>query len=172
MTGTIILDRGATALVIDDNLLTAWALEDSLRDIGFGEVIVAATAAAAAQVTAVRAPTIIVCDLDLGPLSEGGLAALVALDPAGTIPTLVYSAHSGPDIDRALAAVRPHALRLGKPASDAALTAAIMQLVALKSSAPPARPAAAEPAARPAVGGRDSRGPHDRQRSDNHQPDP
>jgi CheY-like chemotaxis protein len=117
----------ATALVIDDDMVVAWGIEEILRDIGFGTVIVAGSDHSAAQAARTGTPDLIVCDLDLGDTSKHGLELLSDLDPEQVVPTVLYTGYAGERTLRRVAQVRPGATVLPKPASDAALTATIMR---------------------------------------------
>lgn len=120
----------AAALVIEDDALIAWAVENVVRDCGFAQVIVASTAESAMQAAAAAQLGLIVCDLNLGPLTVDGLQLLELIDPDEAVPTVIYTAYSVPEIERAMRERRPRASCLIKPTSDHVLAQTIREVLA------------------------------------------
>ena len=120
---------GATALVIDDDMVVAWGVEEILRDVGFGTVIIAGSDQSATQAGKMARPDLIVCDLDLGDMSKHGLDLLKDIDPQEAVLTVLYTGYAGERTLRTVEQLRPSATVLPKPASDAALAATIMRSI-------------------------------------------
>jgi CheY-like chemotaxis protein len=120
----------ATALVIDDDMVVAWGLEEVLRDIGFGTVIVAGSDNSAQQAGTTIRPDLIVCDLDLGDTSKHGIELLHDLDPGSQVPTVLYTGYAGESTARLIEQARPGTTILPKPASEALLAATIIRALA------------------------------------------
>lgn len=120
----------ATALVIDDDMVVAWGIEEVLRDIGFGTVIVAGSDHSAEEAGRTARPDLIVCDLDLGDTSRHGVDLLQDIDPGSHVPTVLYTGYASENAVRMVARARPGTTILPKPASEALLTATIIRSLA------------------------------------------
>ena len=110
-----------SALIIEDEMVIAWCLKDILERGGFSPVVVSSTDTSAAAVLDSSSLNLVVCDLDLGHLTAGGLEILVEHDPDEQIPTLIYSALDAPSVRKKLNHLRPSASFVSKPAGDAEL---------------------------------------------------
>lgn len=96
------------ALVIEDDYLTAWLIEEELRDLGYGSVEIAATEQEAVAAAARNRPQLITSD---GHLREGnGVDAVRSICSGGAVSVVFITG----DPARARAAV-PEAIILDKP---------------------------------------------------------
>lgn len=123
------IDHIAPVLIVEDDLLIAWSIEQIARDMGFDNVIVASTGESALQAVGSTKFGLIICDLNLGPLTVDGIQLLTLVDPDEIIPTLIYTAYRGRKIETALTSARPKAFRLLKPASEVQFTSMILTLL-------------------------------------------
>jgi CheY-like chemotaxis protein len=117
-------------LVIDDDLLIAWAVEEFLRRRGYRQVIVAASDAAALHAATSGPFDLIVSDVNLGTFSHHGLAVLRQIDPQESMPTVILTGYQSDELEPAIARYRPRAVLLRKPASDEDLSQAIASALA------------------------------------------
>ncbi len=123
-------DYGAIeALVVDDDVLIAWATESALGDMGFRRVVVATTGESAIEAARTNAFGLIVADLNLGPLSINGLELLARIDPDERVPTIVHTSYDNAEVTAEVARVRPRAARLIKPVTDRDMAAAIVAVL-------------------------------------------
>ena len=106
------------ALVIEDDMLVAWSIKETLESGGFSPVVVATTDTSAAAVMKGGGLSLVVCDLDLGTISMGGWDILRAWDPDGHIPTLIHSAMDPDWVNQVLRKQRSKAKFLAKPAQE------------------------------------------------------
>lgn len=115
------------ALVVEDNLLIALNAADSLRAMGAGEVVIAATATEALERIAVQGFAFAIIDLDLGGTSSAPVAEALA---AAGVPFLLASGYVGGSL-RAEGGEQPAALRdaprLAKPYSNEAVAEAALR---------------------------------------------
>lgn len=118
------------ALVIEDDVFIAFAIEGLLLDAGFKNVIVATTDESAICAGKDGNIDLLVCDLGLGPYSANGIDVLESIDPTQSIPTLIYTAADRREVETALRGRRPNAGIIHKPASDEKLWHAVEALMA------------------------------------------
>lgn len=118
-----------TILIVEDDVLIAWAVEGMLRDMGFSKIIIASTGESAMSAAEAEPLGLIFCDLNLGPLTVNGIELLDLIDPDEAIPTIVHTGYGGKEIDVALNRTRPKARRLVKPAGEAQLALAVRELL-------------------------------------------
>lgn len=83
-------------LVIEDEALLAWMLESLLSDLGFSEILMAASASEAIRLLADRRPGAIVSDINLGPGVPDGIEAVGMLAPDASVPVIFVTAHADP----------------------------------------------------------------------------
>lgn len=119
------IDYTVPVLIVEDDILIAWSVEAVAHDMGFKNVIVASTLESALEAVRFTKIGLIICDLNLGPLTADGVQLLNFIDHDEAIPTLIYTAYSGPELDTALSSTRPKALHLLKTASDPQIAAMI-----------------------------------------------
>ena len=118
--------RGITALVVDDDVLIAWAVESVLDDLGVARVVVAASGESAIEAARTNDFGLIIVDLNLGPLSINGLELLEAIDHDERVPTIVHTSYDNIEVNGELERSRPRAARMIKPVTDRDMAAAIV----------------------------------------------
>jgi DNA-binding NtrC family response regulator len=130
---SMVVKHKRKALLIEDEMLVAWSIKEVLEEGGFGPVYVATTDSSAKAACCDGDIDLIVCDLDLGPLSANGLAILRAVDPDETIPTLVYTAIDADLVERSVFENRPRATVLQKPVDEHRLVAIAQSMIEARS---------------------------------------
>lgn len=115
------------ALIIEDEMLIAWAMKDILEGEGFGPVMVVTTDSAAVLAADGSELSLLVCDLDLGKFSKNGLDTLDRIDPDRRTATVIYSGIEKGLVAETILARRPNAAMLNKPASVQEIREAIKQ---------------------------------------------
>jgi DNA-binding NarL/FixJ family response regulator len=110
-------------LIVEDNLILALEVEDTLQGAGFEVVGVAATADQAVRLAALHRPALAVMDIRL-PGARDGIEAAIELRETYGIRSVFASAHSAPDMRERASAARP-AGWMTKPYSMPALVALI-----------------------------------------------
>ena len=93
-------------LIVEDNLILALELEDTLREAGFDVIGVAATADQAISLAAEHRPALAIMDIRL-PGKRDGIDAAIALRESYGIRSVFASAHSAPDMRERAKAVQP-----------------------------------------------------------------
>lgn len=106
------------ALVIEDMPLTAWMIEEELRELGYSSVATAATEEEAIAAAKAQQPDLITSD---GKLEEGsGIAAVLSICAGKSLPVIFITGYR----DLATHAL-PDAIVLEKPISHLQLADAV-----------------------------------------------
>ena len=106
------------ALIIEDESMIAFSIEEILRECGFTSFDIAPSAHSAVVAAALRRPDIITADLVLQP--GCGIATLEAICDGPAIPTVFITGNAA-DVARRL----PNSRVLEKPIVETALIAAV-----------------------------------------------
>jgi two-component system, response regulator PdtaR len=93
-------------LIVEDNLILALEVEDTLREAGFDVVGVAASADQAISLAAEHRPALAIMDIRL-PGRRDGIDAAITLRENYGIRSLFASAHSAPDMRERANAAQP-----------------------------------------------------------------
>lgn len=117
-------------LVVEDESMIAWMLEDVLLEAGFTSIELASTGEDAEQSAASDRPGLIISDVNLGRGKDGIAAARVIRDDIGPIPRIFVTAYADDAIRDRLAVELPGAQLLRKPVVAAALIGAVMRALA------------------------------------------
>lgn len=115
---------GTPILVIEDEAVIAWTLESHLEDMGFTDIAIAADARAATASAAVRAPGLIVSDINLGG-GPDGVVATAGIHAGGFVPTLFVTGYANADARARIEREVPGAAVLRKPIQPDELQRAI-----------------------------------------------
>lgn len=123
------------ALIVEDDAMIAWGVESVLRDLGLRNIVVAGSSTSARVAAARENLGLIVCDLNLGPLSANGFELLAAIDPSEQIPTIIHTAYSSSEVAETIVKCRPAALVVHKPATSVAMDQAVRACLKLPDCA-------------------------------------
>ncbi len=82
------------ALIIEDQALIAFTVEDHLRDLGFKTFAYAESRGAAVALAEVRRPDLVIADVELVDGPTAGVAAVEAICGDGGIPALFITGKS------------------------------------------------------------------------------
>ena len=121
--------RSRRALIVEDETLVAWHLESVLQELGFEVIEIVSTGLEAVAEALATELGIVFMDINLGGEMDGVEAARQILLEKSAIPIVFVTAYSD---DKATLA-RIHAIPgksvvVGKPATPAAIEAAILRL--------------------------------------------
>lgn len=117
-------------LVVEDESMIAWMIENVLLDAGFTTVEMAATGEDAERLAAADRPGLIISDVNLGRGKDGIAAATAIRSASGLIPLIFVTAYADDRMRQRLAAELPGAQLLRKPVDEAALIRAVMRALA------------------------------------------
>ena len=117
-------------LVVEDESMIAWMLENVLLDAGFTTVELASTGEDAEQIAATDRPELIISDVNLGRGKDGIAAARAIRAAHGPVPLIFVTAYADDAIRERLAAELPGAQLLRKPVDEATLVRAVMRALA------------------------------------------
>jgi DNA-binding response OmpR family regulator len=106
------------ALIIEDELLLAFSVEEAVRDIGYSTVEIATSVAGAVQAAGKQCPDLIVADHRI--IDGTGTDAVLAICCERAIP-VVFVTSSGPEVQERL----PNAVIVQKPFKIPHLKAAV-----------------------------------------------
>ncbi len=93
-------------MIVEDNLILALEMEDTLRDAGFDVIGVAASADQALTLANEHRPALAIMDIRL-PGKRDGIDAAIALRETYGIRSVFASAHSAPDMRERATAAQP-----------------------------------------------------------------
>ena len=113
-------------LVVEDESMIAWMIENVLLDAGFISVDMAATGEDAEQIAATARPGLIISDVNLGA-GKDGIAAAVAIRAASALPVIFVTAYADSAMRDRVAAALPGAQLLRKPVDETVLLRAVMR---------------------------------------------
>lgn len=116
-------------LVIEDEAIIAWLIEETLAEAGFRTIGISATGEQALTMAAGRMPGIIVSDVNLG---EGidGVEAVRAIRAGRNIPAIFVTGFASDTMTARLEREMPGAKLLRKPVDGPALVRCVMRLLA------------------------------------------
>ena len=117
-------------LVVEDESMIAWMIENVLLDAGFTAVDMVATGEDAERFAAADRPGLIISDVNLGRGKDGIDAAIAIRAASGSIPLIFVTAYADNKVRDRLAAAFPGAQLLRKPVDEAALIRAVMRALA------------------------------------------
>ncbi len=118
-------------LIVEDESMIAWMIENVLCDAGFTSVDMAATGEEAEAAAAASRPGLLISDVNLGA-GKDGIAAATAIrsasaGAAAALPVIFVTAYADPAMRDRVAAALPGAQLLRKPVDQAALLRAVMR---------------------------------------------
>ena len=116
-------------LVIEDEAIIAWLIEETLEEAGFRTVVVSATGEQALVMAAGRAPGIIVSDVNLGEGMDG-VETVRAIRAGRSIPAIFVTGFASDTMTARLEREMPGAKLLRKPVDGAELVRCVMRLLA------------------------------------------
>ncbi len=116
-------------LVIEDEAIIAWLIEETLEEAGFRTIAISATGDQAVAMAARRKPGIIVSDVNLGSGIDG-VEAVGAIRAGRTIPVIFVTGFANDTMTARLEREMPGAELLRKPVDGAALVRCVMRLLA------------------------------------------
>lgn len=116
-------------LVVEDETMIAWMIENVLEDAGFTSIAIAANAAAAREEARRQAPGLIVSDVNLGH-GEDGIATARAISAAALVPVVFVTGYADSRMRERLKRELPRAQLLRKPVDSVALVRAVMRALA------------------------------------------
>ena len=117
-------------LVVEDEAMIAWMIENVLLDAGFTTVEMAATGEDAERLAAADRPGLIISDVNLGRGKDGIAAASAIRAASGAVPLIFVTAYADDKMRDRLATELPGAQLLRKPVDEAALIRAVMRALA------------------------------------------
>ena len=117
-------------LVVEDESMIAWMIENVLLDAGFTTVEMASTGEDAEQLAARGRPGLIISDVNLGRGKDGIAAASAIRAASGAVPLIFVTAYADDMMRERLAAELPGAQMLRKPVEETALIRAVMRALA------------------------------------------
>lgn len=121
-------------LIVEDESMIAWMIENVLLDAGFTSVDMAATGEEAEAAAALSRPGLLVSDVNLGA-GKDGITTATAIRGASSsggaaLPVIFVTAYADPAMRERVAAAHPGAQLLRKPVDEAALLRAVMRALA------------------------------------------
>jgi len=113
-------------LVVEDEVLIAWVLQDMLADMGFADVRLARDHRQALELAAERAPGLLICDVNLGS-GPDGIETARAIREGRAVPVLFVTGYTATGIQARIEdAVGPAPL-MRKPIQPGLLAAALRE---------------------------------------------
>lgn len=116
-------------LIIEDEAILAWMIEELLEQAGFHAIEVAASGDQALQAARRRMPGIIISDVNLGAGIDG-IEASRAICEESDIPVIFVTGFAADTMAARLEREMPRASLLRKPLDGAVLMRAVMRLLA------------------------------------------
>lgn len=113
-------------LIIEDEAMIAWMLESLLSDLGFGEIVIAASASQALRAFGEQPPGAIVSDINLGREAIDGIAAVENMDDAAHLPVVFVTAHADAANRARIEAAFPRHAIVAKPVALETLRSALL----------------------------------------------
>lgn len=115
-------------LVVEDETLIAWMMEDLLGEFGFTDVRLARGFAEAVTQAAERRPGLLICDINLGG-EYSGIDAAAAICTGGAVPVAFITGYAGDHVEERIEAAVGPAPLLRKPIQAEPLAAALRALL-------------------------------------------
>lgn len=115
-------------LVIEDEAVIAWMVEDILESEGFTTIAVAASASEAIGMAGERPPGLILSDINLGWDSPDGVAVVAQIVAVKPVPVVFVTGHAGPDAVARIEQVIGKARILRKPVARDELRRALVEI--------------------------------------------
>lgn len=84
-------------LIVEDEVLIAWTLDDLLTDLGFRDVRVARDSEEAVSLAQERLPGLLICDVNLGK-GDDGVATAARIRALAWVPALFITGYAGDEI--------------------------------------------------------------------------
>lgn len=119
-----------SVLIIEDEAVIAWMLEDILESLGFAAITVAASSTAAIAAAHEAPPGLIVSDINLGTASDDGVTTIINIVGDRRTPVLFITGHASAETQARIDSELGLALTLRKPVSRSELARAVMALAA------------------------------------------
>ncbi len=116
-------------LIVEDESMIAWMIVNILEEAGFEAVAVAANGAQALEEARVRAPRLVVSDVNLGKGADGVETAL-AICKCQPAPVIFVTGYADDSMRQRIADTLPRAQILRKPVDPSALTRAVLRAIA------------------------------------------
>lgn len=113
-------------LVVEDEMLIAWTLQEMVSDMGFADVRLARDHREALELAAERAPGLLICDVNLGS-GPDGIEAARAIRGARATPVVFITGYAGESVGARIEEAIGPALLMRKPIRPDQLAAALRQ---------------------------------------------
>lgn len=120
-------------LIVEDEAVIAWMLEDILETLGFTSIAIVESYASAIEAAGRMAPGLIVSDINLGAGSPDGVATAVEIAGGKPVPVLFITGHASAENQQRIERELMHARMLRKPVARADLARAIAELTGAAS---------------------------------------
>ena len=88
---------GQPVMVIEDEAIIAWMVEDFLETLGFETILVASSGEQAIEIAGGAAPALIVSDINLGATRLDGVGANARITASRPTPVLFITGHASAD---------------------------------------------------------------------------
>lgn len=121
-------------LIIEDEAIIAWMMEDFLRALGFAAITVVASAEDALDHARVEAPGLIVSDINLGRDRVDGVTAVTQIVAATPAPVVFITGYASPETAASIERDIGEAQILRKPVSQDDLHRALSALSGQRKS--------------------------------------
>lgn len=115
-------------LIVEDEVMIAWQLQDLLEEMGFTDVRTAGSHSEALAEAESALPGLLVCDVNLGS-GPDGIAAAAAIRAAGLIAVVFVTGYASDELRARIAEASPGAHLLRKPVEPRLLGASLQQLL-------------------------------------------
>ncbi|MEO6432459.1 MAG: response regulator [Sphingomicrobium sp.] len=113
-------------LIIEDESMIAWMIEDLLTDAGFTTIAVVASGAQALEQVRAQAPGLILSDINLGA-GEDGIATVRSIREKSIVPAIFVSGYADDGMRERIHSEIGAVTVLRKPVDRTALIAAVMR---------------------------------------------
>ncbi|NVD43500.1 response regulator [Qipengyuania atrilutea] len=120
-------------LIVEDEMIIAWQMRDLLEDMGFSSVRTAGTYSEAITAAETLAPSLLICDVNLGS-GPDGIATAADIARMTSIKPIFVTGYAGEQINARVEAFDPRAKLLRKPIQAKSLRAAIYEVLQGESS--------------------------------------
>lgn len=115
-------------LIIEDEAIIAWMMEDLLRALGFAAITVVASAEDAFEHVRAETPELIVSDINLGPGRLDGVTAVAQIVAAAPAPVVFVTGYASIETTQYIQRDIGDARILRKPVSQEDLYRALMTM--------------------------------------------
>ncbi len=121
-------------LVVEDEAMIAWMMENLLEDMGFTAISIAATGEEAIEQAARLSPGLVISDINLGQNGMDGVDAAVAIRKDADLSIVFITGYASAEARDRIARDLPGAHLLRKPVDVEDLRRAIVQTIARRGS--------------------------------------